>query len=74
MIKLKQIKMATSQLPDTQTQPQTQSQICWTPMESQPMENIVWGRLYSRHIKLKSLGMTLRSSVYIQNWGRSYGK
>lgn len=64
-----------SQLPDTQSQPHTESQKSfWTPMESQPIENIVWGRLYAKNIKFKSLGMRLKSMVFIQNSNQSIGK
>lgn len=43
----------------TQAQTQTQSQQCsiWATLESQPIENIIWGRLYSKNIKLKSLDL-----------------
>ncbi|XP_032595136.1 ovarian-specific serine/threonine-protein kinase Lok isoform X1 [Drosophila grimshawi] len=47
---------------DTQGTQATQSQASniWTQVESQPMENIVWGRLYGKNIKIKSLGTSLR--------------
>ncbi|KAH8352800.1 ovarian-specific serine/threonine-protein kinase Lok isoform X1 [Drosophila takahashii] len=43
---------------DTQGTQGTQSQASniWTQVESQPMEKIVWGRLYGKNIKIKSLG------------------
>lgn len=47
--------------PDTQPQTQSQSNNAWTNnlMDSQPLENVVWGRLYPRSVKVKSLGNTL---------------
>ncbi|XP_073826361.1 ovarian-specific serine/threonine-protein kinase loki isoform X1 [Musca autumnalis] len=46
--------------PQSQTQGATQSQASniWSQVESQPIENIVWGRLYGKNIKVKSLGRT----------------
>lgn len=45
-----------------QTQGATQSQVSnlWSQVESQPMDNIVWGRLYGKNIKVKSLGTSIR--------------
>lgn len=45
-----------------QTQGATQSQTSnlWSQVESQPMDNIVWGRLYGKNIKVKSLGTSIR--------------
>ncbi|XP_016987447.1 ovarian-specific serine/threonine-protein kinase Lok isoform X2 [Drosophila rhopaloa] len=44
---------------DTQGTQGTQSQASniWTQVESQPMEKIVWGRLYGKNIKIKSLDL-----------------
>ncbi|XP_017019340.1 ovarian-specific serine/threonine-protein kinase Lok isoform X2 [Drosophila kikkawai] len=44
---------------DTQGTQGTQSQesSIWTLVESQPMEKIVWGRLYGKNIKIKSLDL-----------------
>ncbi|EDW80378.1 uncharacterized protein Dwil_GK18729, isoform A [Drosophila willistoni] len=45
---------------DTQgTQGATQSQASniWTQVESQPMETVIWGRLYGKNIKIKSLDL-----------------
>lgn len=59
-----------------ETQPQTQTQtqnILWT-LESQPIENIIWGRLYAKNAKLKSLGIGIRPKVIIENSTRSYGR
>ncbi|KAH8377497.1 hypothetical protein KR093_005759 [Drosophila rubida] len=46
---------------DTQGTQATQSQASniWTQVESQPMEKIVWGRLYGKNIKIKSLGTSI---------------
>ncbi|XP_015036718.1 ovarian-specific serine/threonine-protein kinase Lok isoform X1 [Drosophila persimilis] len=40
----------------TQGATQSQASNIWTQVESQPMERIVWGRLYGKNIKIKSLG------------------
>ncbi|XP_060660337.1 ovarian-specific serine/threonine-protein kinase Lok isoform X1 [Drosophila nasuta] len=47
---------------DTQGTQATQSQASniWTQVESQPMEKIVWGRLYGKNIKIKSLGTSIK--------------
>ncbi|XP_017840566.2 ovarian-specific serine/threonine-protein kinase Lok isoform X1 [Drosophila busckii] len=47
---------------DTQGTQATQSQASnvWTQVESQPMEKIVWGRLYGKNIKIKSLGTAIK--------------
>lgn len=42
---------------DTQPQTQSQSTNAWTNMDSQPIENVVWGRLYPKSVKLKSLDL-----------------
>lgn len=52
---------------DTQPQTQSQSTNAWTNMDSQPIENVIWGRLYPKSVKLKSLGtphMIDRSSMF----------
>ncbi|XP_017081497.1 LOW QUALITY PROTEIN: ovarian-specific serine/threonine-protein kinase Lok [Drosophila eugracilis] len=36
---------------------QSQASNIWTQVESQPMEKIVWGRLYGKNIKIKSLDL-----------------
>lgn len=49
--------------PDTQPQTQSQSNNAWTNlMDSQPLENVVWGRLYPKSVKVNSLG------TYIFAW------
>lgn len=51
---------------DTQPQTQSQSTNAWTNIaDSQPMENVIWGRLYPKSVKHKSLG-TLPSCM--KNW------
>lgn len=42
---------------DTQPQTQSQSTNVWTNMDSQPIEKVVWGRLYPKSVKLKSLDL-----------------
>lgn len=36
---------------------QSQASNIWTQIESQPIESVVWGRLYGKNIRVKSLGM-----------------
>ncbi|XP_037710499.1 ovarian-specific serine/threonine-protein kinase Lok isoform X1 [Drosophila subpulchrella] len=50
---------------DTQGTQGTQSQASniWTQVESQPMEKIVWGRLYGKNIKIKSLGTSSKYRI-----------
>ncbi|XP_030376882.1 ovarian-specific serine/threonine-protein kinase Lok isoform X2 [Scaptodrosophila lebanonensis] len=36
---------------------QSQASNIWSQVESQPMDNIVWGRLYGKNIKIKSLDL-----------------
>ncbi|KAH8249708.1 hypothetical protein KR032_011643 [Drosophila birchii] len=50
---------------DTQGTQGTQSQASsiWTLVESQPMEKIVWGRLYGKNIKIKSLGTSSKYRI-----------
>lgn len=62
--------MNNKEMPDTQ--PQTQSQTCWTG-ESQPIENVVWGRLYAKNAKLKSLGIRKHTKIFLENSSRSFG-
>lgn len=41
-----------------ETQPtQSQADSIWTQLESQPLENVIWGRLYGKNIKFKSLDL-----------------
>lgn len=49
------------------TQTQTQTQNVWSQLDSQPIENVVWGRLYPKNIKVKSLGIRSRVSVQLEN-------
>lgn len=52
-------KMASSSsaIPDTQGATQTQqSALGWSQLESQPVENPIWGRLYAKSLKISSLG------------------
>lgn len=53
--------MATSinvSTPDTQSATQTQQTVGWSQIESQPVENIIWGRLYGKNLKIKSLDLS----------------
>lgn len=59
---------AKSELPQTQTQPNA-----WSQMDSQPIENVVWGRLYPKNIKVKSLGIRSRMSIQIENASSTIG-
>lgn len=58
-----------------QTQGATQSQASnlWSQVESQPMDNIVWGRLYGKNIKVKSLGRTAKYKILYLNTSFSVG-
>ncbi|XP_013101371.1 ovarian-specific serine/threonine-protein kinase Lok isoform X2 [Stomoxys calcitrans] len=49
--------------PQSHTQGATQSQVSnlWSQVESQPIENIVWGRLYGKNVKVKSLDLNNES-------------
>lgn len=47
----------TDHIVDTQPQTQSQSTNAWTHMDSQPIESVVWGRLYPKSVKLKSLDL-----------------
>ena len=49
-----------SQQPQTQGATQSQTSNLWSQVESQPIDNIVWGRLYGKNIKVKSLGTSIR--------------
>lgn len=42
---------------DTQGATQSQASNLWTQLESQPIENVVWGRLYGKNIKVKTLDL-----------------
>ncbi|XP_055642459.1 ovarian-specific serine/threonine-protein kinase Lok isoform X2 [Toxorhynchites rutilus septentrionalis] len=42
-------------VPDTQTQ--TQQSGVWTQVDSQPVEKPIWGRLYAKNLKIKSLDL-----------------
>lgn len=57
-----------TELPDTQTQ--TQNSSCWDHLESQPI-NQVWGRLYGKRIKIKSLGRYRRT--FNENNSENFG-
>ncbi|XP_019895238.1 ovarian-specific serine/threonine-protein kinase Lok isoform X1 [Musca domestica] len=61
--------MARDREPQSQTQGATQSQSSniWSQVESQPIENIVWGRLYGKNIKVKSLGTTGKYKILYLN-------
>lgn len=60
---------------EQQTQGATESQTSnlWSQMESQPMDNIVWGRLYGKNIKVKSLGRTSKYKILYLNTSFSVG-
>ncbi|XP_075152380.1 ovarian-specific serine/threonine-protein kinase loki [Haematobia irritans] len=49
--------------PQSQTQGATQSQASnlWSQVESQPIENVIWGRLYGKNVKVKSLDLSNES-------------
>lgn len=55
----KERELQPQQIMTTQCATQSQASNIWTQMESQPVENIVWGRLYGKNIKVKSLGKIL---------------
>uniref|UniRef100_A0A1A9W2P4 non-specific serine/threonine protein kinase n=1 Tax=Glossina brevipalpis TaxID=37001 RepID=A0A1A9W2P4_9MUSC len=40
---------------------QTQASNIWSQIESQPVETVVWGRLYGKNIKIKSLDLNTES-------------
>lgn len=67
--------MARDREPQSQTQGATQSQSSniWSQVESQPIENIVWGRLYGKNIKVKSLGTTGKYKILYLNSSFSVG-
>nr|XP_029714683.1 ovarian-specific serine/threonine-protein kinase Lok isoform X2 [Aedes albopictus] len=50
--------------PNTQTGTQTG---LWSQIESQPVENIVWGRLYAKNLKIKSLDLAVPEFVAGRN-------
>jgi len=60
---------------DTQGTQGTQSQASniWTQVESQPMEKIVWGRLYGKNIKIKSLGTSSKYRIIYTHSSFSVG-
>jgi len=60
---------------DTQGTQGTQSQASniWTQVESQPMEKIVWGRLYGKNIKIKSLGTSSKYRILYTHSSFSVG-
>lgn len=59
-------------VPDTETQ-QTQSSV-FIDVESQPIENIVWGRLYPKRVTIKSLGTRqTRSKLILEASSRVIG-
>lgn len=62
-----------SQFPDTQPQTQTQNSTVWDNLESQPIEKVIWGRLYAKNIKLRSLGIGIRTKLLIENSSRTIG-
>lgn len=43
---------------DTQSATQTQQTAGWSQIESQPVDNIIWGRLYAKNLKIKSLDLS----------------
>ncbi|KAI8118033.1 Ovarian-specific serine/threonine-protein kinase Lok [Lucilia cuprina] len=47
--------------PQTQGATQSQASNLWSQVESQPMDNIVWGRLYGKNIKVKSLDLNVET-------------
>ncbi|XP_058818022.1 ovarian-specific serine/threonine-protein kinase Lok isoform X2 [Topomyia yanbarensis] len=49
--------MASNTEPDTQTQVTTQQSGLWSQIESQPVENVIWGRLYGKNLKIKTLDL-----------------
>ena len=49
-----------SQQSQTQGATQSQTSNLWSQVESQPIDNIIWGRLYGKNIKVKSLGTSIR--------------
>lgn len=52
----KKVKMANTPV-DTQGATQTQQSGLWSQIESQPVENVIWGRLYAKNLKIKSLDL-----------------
>lgn len=52
---------AADRIVDTQPQTQSQSTNAWTNMDSQPIEAVVWGRLYPKSVKVKSLDLCRES-------------
>ncbi|XP_055591092.1 ovarian-specific serine/threonine-protein kinase Lok isoform X2 [Uranotaenia lowii] len=42
---------------DTQPGTQTQNTGLWSQIESQPVDNVIWGRLYAKNLKIKSLDL-----------------
>lgn len=49
---------------DTQPQTQSQSTNAWTNMDSQPIEQLVWGRLYPKSVKVNSLGRCISPKAH----------
>lgn len=63
--------MSQEQVVDTQRATESQCSI-WSTMESQPIEPIVWGRLYGKNVQIKSLGtrfQVIHSSPSSENFG-----
>ncbi|TMW41993.1 hypothetical protein DOY81_012928 [Sarcophaga bullata] len=47
--------------PQTQGATQSQTSNLWSQVESQPIDNIIWGRLYGKNIKVKSLDLNVET-------------
>lgn len=60
----KERELQPQQIMTTQGATQSQASNIWTQMESQPVENIVWGRLYGKNIKLKSIGKEMLKNIF----------
>lgn len=43
--------------PNTESATQTQQSGLWSQLESQPVDNVIWGRLYAKNLKIKSLDL-----------------
>lgn len=64
-----------TQQPDTQPETQSQNQSNFWPssyLESQPIEDVVWGRLYAKNIRFASLGIK-QTNLCIEKSQTQYG-